>query len=76
VIIPLASIRNYNKVIKINLTTGLNFEILYSLVHWFPNGVWVYVAPTTPQLVAKYTMHSPRPSLSFSALLVEEGRVE
>jgi hypothetical protein len=38
VIIPLASIRNYKKVIKINLTTALNSEILRPLVHWFPNG--------------------------------------
>ena len=31
---PLASIRNYKKVIKIkNLTTALNSEILHSLVH-------------------------------------------
>jgi hypothetical protein len=37
VIIPLASIRNYKKVIKINLTTVLNSEILHSLMHWFPN---------------------------------------
>jgi hypothetical protein len=37
-ILPLASIRNYKKVIKINLTTVLNSEILYSLVQWFPNG--------------------------------------
>jgi hypothetical protein len=38
VIIPLAIIRNYKKVIKINLTTILNSEILHSLMHWFPNG--------------------------------------
>jgi hypothetical protein len=37
-IIPLASIRNYKKVIKINLTMALNHEILRSLMHWFPNG--------------------------------------
>jgi hypothetical protein len=37
VIIPLASIRNYKKVIKINLTTTLNSGILRSLVQWFPN---------------------------------------
>jgi hypothetical protein len=37
VIIPLASIRNYKKVIKINLITALNSEILHSLVQWFPN---------------------------------------
>jgi hypothetical protein len=37
VIISLASIHNYKKVIKINLTTTLNSEILHSLVHWFPN---------------------------------------
>jgi hypothetical protein len=38
VIISLASIRNYKKVIKINLTTALNSKILRSLVQWFPNG--------------------------------------
>jgi hypothetical protein len=32
VIIPLASIRKYKKVIKINLTTALNSKILRSLV--------------------------------------------
>jgi hypothetical protein len=37
VIIPLASIRKYKKVIKINLTTALNSEILRSLGQWFPN---------------------------------------
>jgi hypothetical protein len=37
-IIPLASNRNYKKVIKIDLTTALNSEIIHSLVHWFPNG--------------------------------------
>jgi hypothetical protein len=37
-IIPLASIHNYKKVIKINLTTAINSEILHSLVQWFPNG--------------------------------------
>jgi hypothetical protein len=36
VIIPLASIRNYKKVIKINLTIVLNFEILHSLIHGTP----------------------------------------
>jgi hypothetical protein len=30
VIIPLASIHNYKKVIKINLTTSLNSKILHS----------------------------------------------
>jgi hypothetical protein len=29
--------RNYKKVIKNNLTTALNSEILHSLVQWFPN---------------------------------------
>ena len=38
VIIPLASIRNYKKVIKIDLTIALNSEILHSLMQWFPNG--------------------------------------
>jgi hypothetical protein len=38
VIIPLASICKYKKVIKINLTTALNSRILRSLVQWFPNG--------------------------------------
>jgi hypothetical protein len=38
VIIPPASIHKYKKVIKINLTTTLNSEILRSLVQWFPNG--------------------------------------
>jgi hypothetical protein len=34
---PLASIRNYKKVIKINLTTALNSKILRFLVQWFSN---------------------------------------
>ena len=38
VIIPLVSIRNYKKVIKIDLTTAFNSEILHSLMQWFPNG--------------------------------------
>ena len=37
VIKPLASIHDYKKVIKINLTTFLNAEILHSLVHRFTN---------------------------------------
>ena len=36
-LIPLASVRGNNKVIKINLTTALNAEILYSLMCRFTN---------------------------------------
>ena len=60
-IIPLASIRKYKKVIKINLTTALNSEILLSLMHRYTNGVQVAVTPATPQLANEYKMHSPRP---------------
>jgi hypothetical protein len=39
VIIPLASIRNYKKVIKINLTTALNSEIYTPWCTGFLTGV-------------------------------------
>ena len=62
VIIPVASIRHSKKVIKINLTTTSNFEILLSLMHRDINGVQVSVTPATPLSIFEHTMNSPRPS--------------
>ena len=50
VIIPLASICNYKKVIKIDLTTVLNFEILHSLMQWFPYGDLVFSHSGNPTI--------------------------
>ena len=57
----LVSIRKYKKVIKINLTTTLNFEILVSLMHRDINRGSGFYHSGNPLSIFEHTMHSPRP---------------
>jgi hypothetical protein len=57
VIIPLASIRKYKKVIKVNLTIALNSKILRSLVQWFPNGGLGFCHSSNPTIGSQ--IHNP-----------------